>query len=266
MGKNLLGEAFLAVVGIDAFLDHDPLRVTAAQRDMAINYAKEMRKELKSFLANDAYDHGSPLPAFDYRKVLKQLNDFPTEPEQQMPFLADKLAGFRLAPDAAQPFLYAAGQAVKYLQAVIPKRQRVTSTGPVIMEPNGQEVSRFRRAHAAVQDPMSVFCDLREGAMTRDQIKSFEAVYPALYEDAKVGVQEILSQLKADKNSFALGYGKEQLLQKFMGIDTVDPQLTRALQESFKAGADITQKSPDKPLSVSPDVQGQTPTQRIAAK
>lgn len=266
MGNNLLGEAFLAVVGIDAFLDPDPLRVTAEQRERAMRYGQEMRAELKSFLTNSAYDHGAPLPAFDYRKVLKQLNNFPTEPEQQMPYLAEKMAGFRVAPDAAQPFLYAAGNAVKFLQAVIPKRQRVTSTGPVLMEPNGQEISRFRRAHAAVQDPMSVFADLREGALTRDQVKAFAAVYPSLYEDAKLSVQAILTQLKADKNSFALGYGKENLLQKFMGVDTVDPQLTRALQESFKSGADVTQKNPDQPLSISPDVQGQTPTQRISGK
>lgn len=266
MGKNLLGEAFLAVIGIDAFLDPGPLRVTAEQRDRALKYSAEMRAELKSFLTNGAYDHGSPLPAFDYRKVLKQLNDFPTDPEQQVPHLEAKLSGFRVAPDAGNAFLFAAGAAVKYLQAVIPKRQRVTSTGPVLMEPNGQEISRFRRAHATAQDPMSLFTDLREGALTKDQVKCFAEVYPSLYEDAKTSVQVILTQLKADKNSFALGYGKERVLQKFMGVDNANPALTRALQESFKPGADATQKNPDKPLEVSPDVQGQTPTQRIAAR
>lgn len=266
MANNLLGESFLAVVGIDAFLDPGPLRVTAGQRDRALKYSTKMRDELKSFLTNGAYDRGAPLPAFNYKKVLAQLNDFPTEPEQQQAHVAEKLAGFHVAPDAAVAFVHAAGEAVKYLQGTCPKRQRTTSTGPVLMQPNGQDISRFRRAHAAVQDPMSVFADLREGLLTKDQVAAFADVYPALYEDAKVSVQEILTQLKAEKNSFALGYGKDRTLQKFMGVDNTDPTLTRALQESFKPGADKTQQTPGAPLNVSPDVMGQTPTQRVAAK
>lgn len=266
MTGNLLGESFLAAVGVDAFLDPGPLRVTAEQRDRAMRYSQEMRAELKSFLTNGAYDRGAPLPAFDYKKVLAQLNDFPTMPEQQQPHVAEKLAGFRVAPDAGVPYVHAAGNAVKYLQNVIPRRQRVTSTGPVLIQPNGQELSRFRRCHATVQDPMSMFADLREGCLTKNQVDCFSEVYQALYDDAKASVQVILSQLKADKNSLALGHDKDKMLQKFMGVDSTDPQLTRALQESFKAGKDVTESPGGGQLNVSPDVQGQTPTQRIAAK
>lgn len=265
VGKNLLGESFLAAVGIDAFLDRGPLRVTAEQRDRAIGYPAEMRAELKAFLSSDAPDRGTPLPPFNYRKVLAQLNDFPTDPVQQQQHIAEKLAGFRVAPDAGVAFTHAAGEAVKYLQGIVPKRQRVTSTGPVLMEPNGQDISRFRRAHAAVQDPMSVFTDLREGAIAKDQVLAFSTVFPALYEDAGVSVQAILSQLKGDRPAFALVHDKEMALQKFMGVHNPDATMTRALQESFKPGADKTQ-GPQVPLNVSPDVTGQTPTQRIAAK
>lgn len=266
MGDNLLGESFLAVVGVDAFLDPGPLRVTAEQRDRAQRYPADIRAELKSYLENDAFDRGVPLPAFDYRKVLKQLNDFPTTPEEQMPHVTEKMHGFRVAPDAGVPYVHAAGTAVKYLQGVIPRRQRVTSTGPVLIEPNGQDLSRFRRAHATVQDPMSLFADLREGCLTKDQVTAFAAVYPALYSSAKIAAQTILSQLKGEKASFSLTHSKDQMLQKFVGVDSVDPQMTRALQESFKPGADKTQTAGGGQLTVSPDVQGQTPTQRIAAK
>jgi hypothetical protein len=263
--KNLVGESFLATVGLDAFLDPEPLRVTAEQRDRALRYSSEMRDQLNSFLTNGAFDRGEPLPAFNYRKVLGQLSDFPTDEEQQMHYIADKLAGFRVSPEAAVPFTHAAGGAVQYLQGVIPRRQRVTSTGPVLIQPNGQELSRFRRVHAAVQDPMSVFADLRQGVMTKDQVTALAEVYPALYEDAKASGQQLLTKLKAEKNSFALGYGKERMLQRFMGIDKIDPQLTRALQESFRPGNDKT-ASDGGQLNISPGVQGQTPTQRIAAK
>jgi hypothetical protein len=266
VGDNLLGESFLAVVGVDAFLDPGPLRVTAEQRERAYRYSAEMRAELKSFLTNGGYDRAAPLPPFDYRKVLKQLNDFPTTPEEQQPHVTEKLAGFRVAPEAGIPYVHAAGNAVKYLQNVIPRRQRVTATGPVLIQPNGQDLSRFRRAHATVQDPMSMFADLREGRLSRDEAQAFGEVYPALYADAKASVQVILSQLKAEKNSFALGRGKDTQIQKFMGVDTVDPQLTRALQESFKPGNDKTQTAGGGQLNLSPDVQGQTPTQRVAAK
>lgn len=267
MGKNLVGECFLAVIGVDALLDPGPLRVTAEQRDRAIDYPKEIRAELKAFLSSDVPDRGEPLPAFDYRKVLKQLNDFPTDPVQQQAHVADKLAGFKVAPDAGVAFLHAAGAAVKYLQAVIPRRQRTTSTGPVLIEPNAQELSRFRRSHATVQDPMSLFADLGECCLSKDQVKCFETVYPALAEDSRTSAQTLLSQIAAERaTSWTLPSAKDRMLKRFMGVDDTDPQMTRALQESFKPGADKTQTAGGGQLTVSPDVQGQTPTQRIAAK
>lgn len=259
--NNPGGELLLAVIGVDAFLESKgPVRMTAEKRKQAARLPSRIRAACRRFFASDDFDRGgSALPAFDYRKALDALTEPPSET-----LLEERLRGF--ANDEERlAFAAAVGRALSFLQNVIPKRSRVTATGVTPVAPSGQDVSRFRRAHAVLQDPMTVLEEWNEGILSADQVAALAQVFPAVYQDVRDQVIDALAAAVARRPKMQLPSRKDRALQTLLQASTWNKDLAKDLQRNY-AKAEPAQK-PEGGGTLKVDTEGmQTPTQRAAAR
>jgi len=251
--ENLVGEALLGAVGIDAFLSPGPLRVTRQHREDAAALPKRMRRELRRFLAATEFPSDSPLPEFQYERALELL----TDPAVGDAARIEEKIGSLDDMDVAVDFARAAGAAIAHLQGLLPKRARVGVLGPKPSSPSEQEISRFRRAYVTVQDPMTALVDLNEGALSTEQVRALEAVYPSLYEVLKREVFLGLTDLKAARPNYEMPRPRERQLERLLQSSTMNASLLKSMQDAFSApdanqepGAplDMAAAKPDSPL------------------
>jgi hypothetical protein len=258
MPANVLGEALLAAIGVDALLSPEPLRVTAETRREAGKLGATIRKDLRRFLTAAEFDRDRPLPAFKYREALELLTE-----QLDASHIAEKLGALK---DEAEKMALdvAAGAALAYLRQLLPRRARQTSTGPQTVDPNMADLSAFRRAHAVVNRPLLVLEDLNEGALASDQMDAIAAVYPSIYDVIRQEVFLALADIKAKRPRFELSTKKDKQLQVLLQTRTWNAELARDMQKAFaEVEAAAQSGGGGAPSGPSPM---DTPTRRIEAR
>lgn len=219
-----------------------------------------IRRECRRFIG-DTEAPAVPLRAFSYKEALERL----TAPLDEQ-FVLDKLRGFDDGAEALA-FARAAGIAIGYLRSLLPRRVRSTPTGPKNVPPSDQEVGKFARAFAVIQNPLVVFEDLNDGTLSREHVKALRTVYPSLYDEAKAAIFYAMQAMLGQRKSWELPYDKDKLLQIFLDTSTMTPGLAADLQRAFAEPEQQEQAGPPQggQLSMNPEAS-MTPTQRIADK
>ena len=241
----LLGEALLAVVGLDKVLSGDPIRVTQEMRREAAALPGRMRKEMRAFLAGpDSFEQFRLPEPVSYKQALARLVA-PPDDERRIQQLAAMGSG-----DEMLALHEAADRALAVLRPYVPIYYRQTATGPKTETPPDTAVARLRRALTVVNDPMRVLANMQAGTLLREEQQVLAGVYPLTYQDTAESVPVSLSALVAEKASFELPWRRDRLLRIFLGAETVTPELAARLHLSFvqdrqRSQAPATGKAPD---------------------
>lgn len=257
--QDIDAESLLAVMDVEAIIDPErKIRLTQDMREQAARVPGKITSQIRRFLVASEQEKGGPLAEFRYATAMDLLTKF--DPEQRIAALALRIQ----EGDQGSGVIVAAGRAIKYLKDILPAKSRIRVTGPEPMEPNDLVKYRFRRAWAAVEEPLGLFDDLQEGAMSRDQVRTLQAVYPALYEHAEKSMVLELARLKGDRPNVQLDRWKVRQIENLLLTRSWTPELARVMQEAF--GKEKAQPKPSGSLGSGDPMAGATPVQRAEAK
>jgi len=221
-----IGQKILAITGVLPFLEGKPLRVTMTQADMADRIQGRIRKSIKRFLTEPALEAPKPVE-FDYKRALKLLTEI--NENRLGDQMQDEASGFAVA---------ALGPVLQHLTSIAPRRSITGLTGTKAIPPSDAEISRFRRAWAIANDPLSILNSLEAGAVSRDQSSDLATMYPAIYDDMREAVFLVLVDVKAQRAKFELSPRKDKALQAFLRTRTWNASLARDMQSAFAAKED----------------------------
>ena len=175
-------------------------------------------------------------------------------------------------PELAQSVMTTAQKGISFLHDKAPRNAAAHRTlNPLIRkwEPSDEQLAKFARYAAAVDNPMTVFEDLENGRVSREGVEVLREVYPEMYAEAQVLVMELAADHTED-----IGYDqKVQLSILFqVALDTsMEPEAILAFQATFMSTGPQAgpKQGPPKPQKLSVKAQerrvesGKTTSQRL---
>lgn len=234
-------ELMVASIGARAFLSKELHRVHGYHLERAAKLRSDVNRLLYRFLQRETPEPTSPLPDFDYEEVANLLDaeQLPQDVEQQ-------IAAFGTDGDTALAAHLKAMQLAKYLKTKLPRRTRMSLTGPEHSRPPEIDIARFARTWAVACDPLSVLRDLNEYAVSRDQVTALNDMFPLLGGSMLPAVQDALVRAKTVEPGFRLYRQKETLLRVLTRQEQPNIALGRALQAVYAARAQAAKPLPPK--------------------
>ena len=218
-----LPEAILVVEGLGPFLRH-------SKRDMTGAIAKAERLEetiaakLYRFINSAERVEPADLPAFDLEEVTTLL-----ETKAHPDDVQKTIAAFGDQGELALPVGQQVARISAYLLSKLPRRTHIGLAGPVPIEPSPSELYRFRRLWAIAMDPMSIFADLLEYALSRDQAQAFADMFPATFATLWPQVQEAMTRKVGASKGWQPGRRQELLLRILCKQEAPSLVLAKAL-------------------------------------
>lgn len=118
--------------------------------------------------------------------------------------------------------------------------------------PSSLELAKFSRYLQAVEQPLSVLQELKQGTLTREHVEALQVVYPELYKEIQF---RVMSQIQEDPS--AIPYSKKVQLGILLGVpadSSLQPENLMQLQQSISMGSD--QPDSMSPATLSPRAKG----------
>jgi hypothetical protein len=238
---GLMGESLLAVIGLDDFLAREHRRVLVGDHAAAARLPEAIGKQLRAFVEGEApsREDSKPAPRVDFMKVIDQLAT-PIEPAD-----IEALIGAHRNPEDALELFVPLTRAVAFLNGAAPRRVKPALTGPEVLRPSDQEVSKFERVFAVVHDPTLILRRLRAGPLLADEVAAVQAVYPALYGEMAMRAQTAIADAMTARASFRMPRERERALRTLLpDLGPQSPGLVRDMQQSFADSAKAQQQAP----------------------
>ncbi len=174
-------------------------------------------------------------------ETAQQIREAARSPEALTAHVAEMVGGTGIrdaAPKTAQALATNITRAVTYLASVAPKEGSPVGSTLLPQAPRAAsptETRRFAEAVQAVDDPLSVVDDRRQGHNSRDKVAALREVYPKLY--ARLGL-EIAQQVAEDRPQIT---EQQQIaLSMLFGRPmsaSMEPARIAAFQATFAQGA-----------------------------
>lgn len=168
------------------------------------------------------------------QKVFARLEELQNNPEKMMQVLQDATANiFGHDPPLAQSLQTFSAAATSFLASKLPP----TFPPSVLDEkydPSASEVSRFERYYNVVEDPVSVFAQVKHGSLSPEAIETLGAVYPKLYHQMKLS---LINEMSGHKK---IPFKTRQQVSFFLGQpinSSLSPQSILTNQQVFLQSA-----------------------------
>ncbi len=137
-----------------------------------------------------------------FKKRVKELSAIMTDPEGSTTKIQQSWLDLEeVAPNLMTAVTTKAIAGASFLWDKMPRDPRGTEYLLPQMSkwvPAEAEMSKWERYIAAVDDPMSVLRDLKNGVLTREAVEAVKSVYPELYNEMVTQVLEQLPELRAE--------------------------------------------------------------------
>jgi hypothetical protein len=225
-------------------VDHDSLR-TLSETSYGKNYSRREEDPTKAF-----------------KKRREELLDLATNPQKLTDHIAENLKEISMvAPQVSNAMSSLIANAAQFLAEKAPKNPFEDAPFKWMKEswqPSDSELSEFQRYVTAVENPASVFKDIKSGVLSPEGIEVLQELYPSIYSKLQ---KKIIDKLSSKKS---LPYEQKVLIgtvfQSAMDEDQ-KPEVLRLLQSNY--ANDLTHE-PTKPIKLN----GNQPTQieRITAR
>jgi hypothetical protein len=154
----------------------------------------------------------------NHSKLFSELNDYSNNPQKLIDSLHESTKDlYSVAPKISDGLIQSSARAVAFLQSKLPQ---ATQQAPLSQkyEPSKAEIAKFQRYYRVVEDPMSVFDDMKGGYLTQESIDTLSTVYPKLYEQMKSSVLDKLTD-HISKDKGLLPYKTKLNLSMFLNED-----------------------------------------------
>jgi hypothetical protein len=224
-------EAIFAAIGLQAMLDAKP-KLGKGKLVEASMLGKRIRRRLTRFLGTDEFTEAAEMPDLDYGKVLDQVS------ETQIPDQEQSAALFAVVPDRelAQDLGLMLDRICQAANALIPREPPNPITDQPVEDPDPAATIDFRRFWQVACDPMTVLTDLEDGSLFDDQVAALAQLYPATYDEIKLGITETIAKLVAARGkAWEPQPTKGRLIATLKQQDIFDPELATEIQKSYAA-------------------------------
>lgn len=252
-------EALIVVTGLEPFLRHRS-RDLGSAIVRSEQLAATLEAKIYRFINREEREPPSNLPAFDFDETVKLID----EPDHDS--VEKTLAAF----GGQHQLALAVGSQVTrihaYVRQQIPRRVHIGLDGPEVLPPARSELFRFRRCWRIAEEPLSLFDELQEYALSRDQVKSFAAMFPTTFKLFWPAVQTCLVRKKTASKDWQLPRQKETLLRVLGQQEAQSLGLARALADIY-AQDQAAQKAQEQQRSAKAGAATNegTPVQRLDA-
>lgn len=251
------GRALFGITGLRRVLAPGALKVTRAEFDKAVKLEPQIWETIYQFL--DGETDVVPLPPYDHQDVLTLLTK--TLDEQEM---EDNLAQFRGHP-GGDDFIAAANIAAEYLRTKLPRRMRMTWTGPREVVPSREELYPFRRALEAAGNPLWAIRQLLAGTLGREHVDALAAVWPDVLQVARTAYENAKADHMEQNPQWQPGRRQGRQLAVLLQSDpATPPDLVAELQAAFAAEARDQKRAKDAQEAKERDLE--TTVQKTATK
>lgn len=191
--------------------------------------------------------------ATNFQARVRQLES-ERDPRVMAERLAARVDGLEAAPAVRAEILATATRARAYLDRARPRPRTIDGQIRPASDaaPSAEEMARFLRIARAVDDPLTVLADLRDGDLTPEAVEAVRNVHPRLYEEIR---NAVVRELAASGSS--IPYDRRVTLGVLFSAPT-DPALTPAalaLNQSLYA-AQTAPAPPRRGTSPAPNVAG----------
>lgn len=242
-------EALVVVTGIEPFLRHTS-RDLGSKIVQADKLPETLEAKIYRFLNREEREPPTDLPAFDFDEVVALIDEPKTDAIEKT------LAAFGGQHELAMAVGSQVTRIHAYIRAQVPRRVHVGLDGPEKLPPAQSELFRFRRCWRIASEPMSLFDELQEYGLSRDQVLCFSKMFPTTFEalwppgeNAPPGIiQQCLVRKKTASEKWQLPRQKEILLRVLGQQEAPSLALAKALapiyaQEQQAANAREMQRS-----------------------
>lgn len=257
-------EALIVVTGLVPFLKHSS-RDLGSSIVRAEKLDETLEAKIYRFINREEREPPGDLPPFDFDETVA-LIDGPEAGEPQADDAIDKtIAAF----GSQHQLALATGQQVTrihgYVRAQIPRRFHNGIAGPEKLPPARSELFRFRRCWRIAEEPLSLFDELQEYALSRDQVTCFAAMFPTTFKTLWPTVQRCLVRKQTASEKWQLSRQKETLLRVLGQQETQSLELAKALGPVYAEAQQAAAAQDARRTSKATASTESTPTQRLDA-
>jgi len=147
-------------------------------------------------------------------------------------------------PDHGGALSYKAAMAINHLNAIKPKAQQ-TNPMSEITPPTALQQNRYKRQARLVQNPATIYNEIKDGTIHPDDLQTLQAVYPKLLERMKLKATGALIDAKTEGND--VPRKQKRSLGSFLGQPLNYTQTPMAMQEIIAAnGTNQSQQQPQR--------------------
>lgn len=173
-----------------------------------------------------------------YDKLQTHLKEMTGNPELFIDALSKSTQDLQaIAPDINGSLNNAAVRATQFLRSKLPA-QDPSSTLTAPYKPSGTELAIFNRYVHAVNHPLDILKELKNGTITKESLETVQTVYPKL-----VGqIQKAISDNLNEKNVAKMPYQQKLMISAFLGMD-----ISNTLHQQNIASAQISSAPPPVP-------------------
>ena len=252
-------EALIVVTGLEPFLRHTS-RDLGSKIVQAEKLPETLEAKIYRFINRDEREEPADLPSFDFDEVVALIDGPATDS------IDKTLAAFGSQHQLALEVGSLVTNIHGYLTKQVPRRHHIGLDGPEKLPPARSEFFRFRRCWRIAEKPLSLFDELQEYALSRDEVKCFAEMFPTTFKAIWPIVQTCLVRKKTVSEKWQLPRQKETLLRVLGQQEAQSLVLANALAtiyaEEVQAQAQREAKRSTRAAAMGGEA---TPTQKLDA-
>ena len=176
-----------------------------------------------------------------YEKAAKKLGEFTANPEDYLNKISDSTHALNsIAPSITSSLHLASARATQYLLSKLPAQEPASPfTEPY--KPSGSEIAVFNRHLEAIENPLIILQQAKEGTLTQESISAVAEVYPKIFTEITNSIMDKLSFTKVTN----IPYRTKLMLSMLTGTDMSNSLSSQNMMETQNVIAQSSQ--PQKP-------------------
>jgi hypothetical protein len=213
LGKNL-SKVFSHVQGLA-----DIIKKADAQ------IGREARAVFSAGTRASAYQINS---AESFDKKAKQIREFANNPEKAFMNMADRTVGLHdSAPNTVTALHTTTGNAMGFLASKLPRpASELPMAGP--WEPSKSQKAQFMTYYNAVENPLSVLKQIKNGSLSNEAMEALQVVHPKLLQEMRM---QVMASIKPNTQ---MPYATRLSVSKFLGVP-MDQQMVPGIVATNQA-------------------------------
>lgn len=177
----------------------------------------------------------------DYNDHVEKIKDFASNPDALMEHLSQQTNhAYQTAPGIMQGLYTTIMNGIQYLYSKIPQAPNQMLLSPE-WKPTRSQKTSFNRAFEAVNDPVGILKQVKQGTLTNEAMEAVQTVHPDLLNDMR---KSVMDQMNVEKAK-ALPYAQKASLAKFLGQPLDQSQLPETILSNQRAlsGPELSQQT-----------------------